>query len=455
MTADEARPERLGIEPVPDQARTTSPRSLFAIWFAPGLGLVPIGVGTIAAAQFIGLGWWDGLAAIVLGNAVAGVVVALLAVRGTRAGAPQMASARTMFGKAIVVPSVVNWASLIAWAAVNAVLGAQAVVQLTGGAAPLWLGLLPIGAGQAVLAVLGFPAISRYQRFAAVILTALFAMITVTLAGNVNPGLGDGPMASPATFVLMIAVAASLNLVWAVTAADYARYVAPSAKPNAVFTATFLGLVVPTVWLEALGLAVAYAVLPGRDPVQAFSALLGGGVMGTIGLAAIGVGTLAVNGMLLYSASLSLMASGLRLYRPAVAAVTALASFGVATALVLVEAQGWLENELLIVGYWIPAWAAIVLIDWRRHRAPEAATPPAGFRALPAGRNAVFALLLGTMAAVPFVDQALFVGPVASALGGADLGYVVSFVVAGVTFAMLERVSPTPRRAAPPLTVPA
>jgi NCS1 family nucleobase:cation symporter-1 len=67
----------------------------------------------------------------------------------------------------------------------------------------------------------------------------------------------------------------------------------------------------------------------------------------------------------------------------------------------------------------------------------------------------VFALLLGTTAAVPFVDQALFVGPVASALGGADLGYVVSFVVAGVAFAVLERVSPTPRRAAPPLTVPA
>src|ERR1019366_5678877 len=121
--AAEVWPERRGIEPVPVHARTTSPRQLFAIWFAPGLGLVPIGVGTIAAAQFIGLGWWDGLAAIVLGNGVAGAVVALLAVRGTRAGAPQMASARTMFGKAIVVPSVVNWASLIAWAAVNAVLG--------------------------------------------------------------------------------------------------------------------------------------------------------------------------------------------------------------------------------------------------------------------------------------------------------------------------------------------
>ena len=452
--AAEVWPERRGIEPVPVHARTTSPRQLFAIWFAPGLGLVPIGVGTIAAAQFIGLGWWDGLAAIVLGNGMAGAVVALLAVRGAGAGVPQMASARVPFGKAMLVPAVVNWASLIAWSAIYAVFGAQALVQLTGGAAPLWAGLLLIGGGQAMLAVLGFPAVSRYQRFAAVILTVLFVMITVTLSGKVDLGLGDGPTASPATFVLMIAVAGSLNLAWAATACDYSRYVAPTAEPHTVFAATFLGLVVPTVWLEALGLAVAQATLPGHDPVQAFVALLGGGVMGTIGMAAISLGTLAVNGMILYSASLSLMASGPRLYRPAVAAVTALASFGVAAALVLVEAQGWLENELLIVGYWIPAWAAVMFIDWRRHPALEVAAPRASFRALPAGRNALLALVLGAAAAVPFVDQALFVGPVANALGGADLGYVVSFVVAGMSFAVLEQVRPTPRSAVPIEVIP-
>jgi len=446
--ADEVWPERRGIEPVPVHARTISPRQLFAIWFAPGLSLVPISVGTIAASQFIGLGWWDGLAAIVVGNAVAGAVVALLAVRGARAGVPQMASARTTFGKAILLPAVVNWASLVAWSAIYAVFGAQAIVQLTGGAAPLWVGLLLIGGGEAVLAVLGFPAVSRYERFAAIILTILFVMITVTLSGKVNLGLGDGPTASLATFVLMIAVASSLNLTWAVTAADYARYVVPTARPHAVFAATFLGLVVPTVWLEALGLAVARAMLPGHDPVQAFVALLGGGVIGTIGLAAVGLGMLTLSGMILYSASLSLIASGLRLNRPAVATVTVLASVGVAAALVLVEAQGWLENELLLVGYWIPAWAAVLLLDWRRHPALEAAARTASFRALPAGRNAVFALLLGAAAAVPFVDQELFVGPVASALGGADLGYVVSFVVAGMTFALLEHVRPTPRRVA-------
>jgi hypothetical protein len=78
---------------------------------------------------------------------------------------------------------------------------------------------------------------------------------------------------------------------------------------------------------------------------------------------------------------------------------TALASFGVAAALVLVEAQGWLENELLIVGYWIPAWAAVMFIDWRRHPALEVAAPRASFRALPAGRNALLALVLGAAAA--------------------------------------------------------
>jgi hypothetical protein len=52
------------------------------------------------------------------------------------------------------------------------------------------------------------------------------------------------------------------------------------------------------------------------------------------------------------------------------------------------------------------------------------------------------------------VDQALFVGPVANALGGVDLGYVVSFVVAGMTFAVLEQVRPTPRGAVPIEVIP-
>jgi NCS1 family nucleobase:cation symporter-1 len=41
------------------------------------------------------------------------------------------------------------------------------------------------------------------------------------------------------------------------------------------------------------------------------------------------------------------------------------------------------------------------------------------------------------------MNQTLFVGPVASALGGADITYVIGFVVAGGAYWLLERSSPT------------
>ena len=62
---------------------------------------------------------------------------------------------------------------------------------------------------------------------------------------------------------------------------------------------------------------------------------------------------------------------------------------------------------------------------------------PARAGALPHGISALIGLLAGGAAAIVFMDQSLFIGPGASALGGADLGYLASFAVAGVVFGMV------------------
>ncbi|HET9615200.1 MAG TPA: cytosine permease, partial [Candidatus Limnocylindrales bacterium] len=62
--------EAHGMEPVPESARYGSVNRLFTVWFSPNLVPAAFFVGTLAAADFIGLGWWTGLAAIIVGNVI-------------------------------------------------------------------------------------------------------------------------------------------------------------------------------------------------------------------------------------------------------------------------------------------------------------------------------------------------------------------------------------------------
>ena len=53
--------------------------------------------------------------------------------------------------------------------------------------------------------------------------------------------------------------------------------------------------------------------------------------------------------------------------------------------------------------------------------------------------NALIALVVGFVVSIPFMDATVFVGPIATALGGADIAYVVGFIVAGVVYWALEQ----------------
>lgn len=119
-----------GMEPIPVSARYGSVGRLFTVWFTPNLVPAAFFVGTLASA--VGLGWWSGVAAIVIGNVIGAGLVGVVSAMGPRTGMAQIPAARLPFGKSIVVPGVINWLSTIAWDAINAFFGAYAVDAITG-----------------------------------------------------------------------------------------------------------------------------------------------------------------------------------------------------------------------------------------------------------------------------------------------------------------------------------
>ena len=426
-----------GMEPIPNAARYGSVGRLFTVWFTPNLVPAAFFVGTLAS--IVGLGWWLGVIAIIVGNVIGAGLVGVLSAMGPRTGMAQIPAARLPFGKSIVVPGIINWLSTIAWDAINAFFGAYAIDAITSGAIPFPVGLLLVIVLQASLSVVGYEAIHTFERYAAVGLAILFAIVTVALFPKATFG-GAGTSDTFGTFVLMTTIAGSFNLAWALYASDYSRYLPAETPPGRIFTWTFLGLLVGAVWIEILGLAVVGALGKEADTTHQIYGLLGGGVVGAIAMVAIFFGAVAVNSMNDYTGSLSLLAAGIRIPRPISAAIVAVLSFAATLYLYYNNFASTVENYLLIITYWIGPWAAVVLIDWQaRRRSRIDGDRAVDFAALPSGRNALIALVVGFVASIPFMNQTLFVGALVSTLGGADIAYLIGFVVSGIVYWILEQ----------------
>ena len=430
--------EGRGIEPIPDDARYGSLNRVFTVWFTPNLVPAAFFVGTLAAADFIGLGWWAGLAAIVVGNVIGAGLVGIMAAMGPSSGMAQIPASRLPFGKSIVVPAAINWLSTIAWDAINAFFGAFAISVVTGDAVPFPVGLAIVVICQAALSIVGYEAIHTFQRFAAIGLAILFAIVTVAILPKANFALADGEAASLGSFILMTTIAGSFNLAWALYASDYTRYLPRDASRSRIFSLTFLGLALSAIWIEALGLAVVGALGSETDTVHQINGLIGGGIVGVLAMIAIFLATVAVNAMNDYTGSLSLLAAGIRVPRPVSAAIVAALSFAATLYLYYNDFQTTVENYLLVITYWIGPWAAIVLVDWYGRKGRINSSKAVDFSLLPSGRNAIVALVVGFLVSVPFMNQTLYVGPFAEALGGADIAYFVGFLVAGVLYWVLE-----------------
>ena len=428
-----------GIDPIPLAGRYGSLARVFTVWFTPNLVPAAFAIGTLAAASFIGLGWWAGLAAIAIGNVISAAVVGLLAAMGPRSGMAQIPASRLPFGKTIVVPGVINWLSTIAWDAINAFFGAYAIDVLTGGAVPFPVSLAIVIVCQAGLSIVGYEAIHTFEKWAALGLFVLFAAVTLAALPKMDFAMANGSAASLGTLVLMTTIAGSFNLAWALYASDYTRYLPADAPASRVFGWTFLGLALSATWLEALGLAVTTALASSTaDSTHQIDAIVGGGAIGALAMIAIFFGTVAVNAMNDYTGSLSLLAAGVRIWRPLAAAVVGVLSFGATLYLYYGNFTSTFENYLLLITYWIGPWVAIVLVDWRLRRGTFDPRRVVGFGNLPSGRNALVALVVGFLVSIPFFNQTLYVGPAANALGGADITYVVGFAVAGLIYWLLE-----------------
>src|SRR5438105_15386514 len=436
--------EGRGIEPIPETARYGSLGRIFTVWFTPNLVPAAFFIGTLAAADFLKIGFVTGVLAIVVGNLVGSILVGILGSLGPATGMAQMPLARAAYGKSIVVPGLLNWLSCIGWDGINSIFGAAALSLLTG--MPFFVSLLIIVVLQAALGVIGYEAIHTFEKYMAIVLGAMFVVLTIAIFGQASTGRTDGftGLDQLGAFVLFSTICASFVLAWALYASDYSRCLPVNASRLGVFWITVVALTLSAGWIEVLGLAVADKAT--GPSVGVINSILGGGVVGGLAMVAVALGTVAVNALNDYTGSLSLLAAGIRV--PRVASAFAVAVLGFLFTLYLNSGDfgGKFTGYLLFLSYWIAPWAAVVLVNWFQRRGRVDPNRLTQFGSLPSGILALLSLVVGFVVSLPFQQSSygeelhtsypfLPINVISdNVLHYADFAYVVGFVVAAVVY---------------------
>lgn len=433
--------ESHGMEPIPANARYGSVNRIFTVWFTPNLVPAAFFIGTLVTLDFLKLGFMTSILAVIVGNVVGSYFVALLSTMGPKLGLAQMPAARLPFGKTIAVPGLLNWFSTIGWDGINSVFGAVALTLLIPGL-PFIVGLIVIVVFQAALGILGYEAIHTFEKWGALVLGAMFVILSISIFGQADTTFTDGFSGADqiGAFIGMVAIVASFVLAWSLYASDYSRYLPASTSTSKVFWYTLGGMALASAWLEILGVLVANKGIGGESSDTIFALLGGkGAIMASLAMVAIFIGTIAVNAMNDYTGSLSLQAAGFKVKRIYSAAIVAVLGFGFTLLLQYNgEFSGNFFNFLLFISYWISPFVGVVLADWWLRGRQADANSVVDYAKLHTGTIGLVALVVGFAVGIPFEASSLgysWGGPfnwvTANYLHGADLAY---YVGGGVAF---------------------
>lgn len=442
--------EQHGIERVSPSTRThVRVRDNFTMWFSANLVISTIALGALAGPVVFGLGFWDSVLAIILFNALGVLPVAFFSTLGPKLGLRQMTISRFSFGwVGGIIMALFNVAACIGWSAVNVIVGAQLITALSNGAIPRWVGIIVIAVLTTLVSIYGYRYVHRYERYAWIPMAIIFAILFVISIGKFQmvptPALTAAEIAS---FVSFGGAVYGFATGWSSYAADYNVNQPEDTPASRVFWLTFLGVFIPCVLLETLGMAL--------TTVPALSKLTGGdllsgaldplGVFGKILVALLALSVVANNIPNDYSLGLSIQVFG-RTFQRVPRWIWTLIGAVIYVAIAIPAAANFnetLTNFLLIVAYWLGPWAIVLVLEHfvfrhGRYNVDDWNTPSR----LPLGWAAIVSLALGLVGVVLGAAQVYYTGPIGKLVGpfGMDVGFELGVVFAAISYFVLRSI---------------
>src|SRR5690242_685762 len=373
-TATQEKPdtgfETTGIERVPENERAhTQLWDTMWLWWSANSVVATVALG--ALSFFFGLGFVGSVIVIIVFNVLGVLPVAFLSTLGPKTGLAQMPLTRFSFGlQGAKLPAVFNALACIGWSAVNATIGSSLLVAWSGGKIPQWVALLFLAVVTTAVSVFGYFIVHAYERFAWIPMFVLFGYVFFVAAPHFNTSIpttvtGIALFASIATFGGAVF---GYSVGWSSYAADYTRRQPVDTPSGRVFLYAFLGVLVPCVLLEILGLLLttslaANGTLP--DAGTLISNNIAGSAIAGIVILLLAFSTIANNVPNDYSFALSTQVLGIRVRRWILTIIGAVLYVALAFAIQR-NFNLNLEGFLLLIAYWLGAWNAIVIIEHLR-----------------------------------------------------------------------------------------
>jgi nucleobase:cation symporter-1, NCS1 family len=432
-----AVPEPYSIEHIPFAERHGHSRQLLWLWLAANLTIADFALGFVPVA--LGLSVAPAILALAIGNILGGLVLAWSAAMGPAAGYPQMFIGRRAFGRiGGYIPAGLNWLSTAGWFTVNTILGSFAIQLLIPGL-PFWLAAIVLVVAQTLLVIYGHNLIQTFERYMAGVLGVLFLIATgIALThGSTIAAWHPKPVAGTlALFAIVLAISFSYIMSWSPYASDYSRYLPEITSRSYIAIYVFIGAAVASFLTEVVGLLVAILAPGAATPIAALKTAMGG--FGVLAVIAVILGATTANVLNLYSNTMSAKVLDVRLQRWQLAIVGGVLGLVLAFLGYRNFTQNY-ENFLIVLDYWIMPWLAVVLLDFYlfRHREPMAFSQAPGWN-----WNGSIAFAIGLVVSIPFMSERFFTGPLASWFSGADFGYFIGFLVAGLVYLLLNRRRP-------------
>lgn len=445
-----SEPPAFGIEShsidfVPERERHGRVADQGLFWFLSNFQFFAIAIGFVGPSLGLSLGYtaFAGTVGILIGTAFQ----AFHASQGPEMGLPQMVQSRAQFGyRGVIVPLLATLLSVVGYNVV-------ATVLVSEGSSALWgltraMSTVAVSVIGCALAVWGYDWLHRAFNILFWLSLPLFSILTLAIV----LGKGGGGAAhaagsfSWAAFGTQLAAAASFNIGSAPYVSDYSRYLPRSTGRGRIILNVFLGSALSAIWLIVLGAWLATR-LNAEDGLLALQ-LAGDQVRHGLGsvLAIVSIAALVASiGMNAYSGMLTVVTAmdSLRPIRPTrslrIAVLLALTAVWVAIALSFGGNSVTYVNALLVLMlYFLMPWTAVNLIDyfWLRrgsYSIVDLFRPDGLYGAW--GARGLTAYGLGFAASIPFfVVPNVYTGVLATRLGGVDIGWLVSGVIAALAY---------------------
>ena len=436
--------EKRSIDYVPIAERHGKVWHLWPVWFSGDAHLATVATGVVGVAIGGHLLWMA--IAVLLGCAFGTFFMAFHSTQGPQLGLPQMIQSRPQFGYVgALLVWVVALIAFIGFNAFNQILAAQTVVSLYGGDPTLIM--LVFTLLSVSLAVIGYDLIHLAQRWVAYILIGALLVFTVAVLARLHLPAQEIALRDFRTvpFLTQFFAAASYQIAWSIYVSDYSRYLPRDVGVGASFWWTYLGAFIGGTWMMLVG-TLAAALFPTMEVATALRTvadLVLPGFGKPLLLCSL-LGLVTITSLNFYGASLTLLSvmDSLKPSRPTLAKrlFTILLSTVIATGLALASTQNFVamfSEFLAVLLYLFTPWTAINLVDfyWVRkgHYSVREIFNPRGMY----GRwnwRGLWAYGIGFAAMIPFFSTEHFKGPVAKALGGADIAMLVGLPVSALVY---------------------